>query len=419
MKNGTFQRSNGRDVALPRLYITNMLQKSKTPSKLSLILLAYAAFIALGMPDGLLGIAWPSVRADFSVPLDALGMLLFASVAGYMTSSFLSGVLIARLGVGNLLAISCALTGSALVGYTLVPEWWLMVLLGVVAGLGAGAIDAGLNTYVAAHFGEGLMQWLHASYGIGVTIGPIIMTLALTNLDSWRVGYLIVGGFQFLMAFAFTLTLSWWNSPEDPAESQREKRLTEYKTPLSQTIRRPQVWLSALLFFLYVGAEVSLGAWAYTLLTESRDVPVRLAGFWAGSYWAMFTVGRILAGLYARRLGIHLLAQGGMVLALLGAVLLWWNPAPFANLLAVGLIGLAIAPVFPAMMSGTRQRVGARYAANTIGIQMAATGLGGATIASLVGVLARRFSLEVIPVCLVLLFLALFGAYRLSLTSKV
>ncbi len=419
MKNGTFQRSNGRDVALPRLYITNMLQKSKIPSKLSLILLAYAAFIALGMPDGLLGIAWPSVRTDFSVPLDALGMLLFASVAGYMTSSFLSGVLIARLGVGNLLAISCALTGSALVGYTLVPEWWLMVLLGVVAGLGAGAIDAGLNTYVAAHFGEGLMQWLHASYGIGVTIGPIIMTLALTNLDSWRVGYLIVGGFQFLMAFAFTLTLSWWNSPEDPAESQREKRLTEYKTPLSQTIRRPQVWLSALLFFLYVGAEVSLGAWAYTLLTESRDVPVRLAGFWAGSYWAMFTVGRILAGLYARRLGIHLLAQGGMVLALLGAVLLWWNPAPFANLLAVGLIGLAIAPVFPAMMSGTRQRVGARYAANTIGIQMAATGLGGATIASLVGVLARRFSLEVIPVCLVLLFLALFGAYRLSLTSKV
>lgn len=111
----------------------------------------------------------------------------------------------------------------------------------------------------------------------------------------------------------------------------------------------------------------------------------------------MFTVGRILAGLYARRLGIHLLAQGGMVLALLGAVLLWWNPAPFANLLAVGLIGLAIAPVFPAMMSGTRQRVGARYAANTIGIQMAATGLGGATIASLVGVLARRFRWKLFP----------------------
>lgn len=391
---------------------------AKIPSRLALIILAYVAFIALGMPDGLLGIAWPSIRADFVVPLDAMGLLLFAGVVGYMTSSFLSGALIARLGVGNLLAISCALTGSALVGYTLVPSWWMMVSLGMMAGLGAGAIDAGLNTYVAAHFGEGLMQWLHASYGIGVTIGPVIMTLAITTLDSWRAGYRIVGGFQFLMALAFTLTLAWWNTPEEQTEQKREKRLTEYKTPIGQTLRRPQVWLSALLFFLYVGAEVSLGAWAYTLLTESRGVPVRLAGFWAGSYWAMFTVGRILAGLYARRLGIHLLAQGGMILALLGSVLLWWNPAPFANLLAVALIGLAIAPVFPAMMSGTRQRVGARFAANTIGIQMAATGLGGATIASLVGVLARRVSLEIIPISLVALFFALLAAYRLSLVMK-
>ena len=142
----------------------NRLRTAKGYSKLSLILLAYVAFIALGMPDGLLGVAWPSIRAGFSIPLDALGMLLFAAVTGYMTSSFLSGALIARMGVGNLLAVSCALTGSALVGYTLVPYWWMMVLLGVVAGLGAGAIDAGLNTYVAAHFGEGLMQWLHASY---------------------------------------------------------------------------------------------------------------------------------------------------------------------------------------------------------------------------------------------------------------
>jgi len=397
-----------------------MLHTSKARSRLGLIVLAYVAFIALGMPDGLLGIAWPSIRADFSIPLDALGMLLFASVTGYMTSSFLSGALIARMGVGNLLAVSCALTGSALVGYTLVPAWWMMVLLGVMAGLGAGAIDAGLNTYVAAHFGEGLMQWLHASYGIGITLGPIIMTLALTNLDSWRAGYRIVGAFQFLMAAAFALTLSWWNtSDEDPAESEQEKRLTDYKTPMGQTMRRPQVWLSVLLFFLYVGAEVSLGAWAYTLLTESRGIPPQLAGFWAGSYWATFTVGRILAGLYARRIGIHRLVQGGIALALVGALLLWWNPFELANLLAVALIGIAVAPIFPAMMSGTSQRVGAQYAANTIGMQMAATGLGTAVIPSMLGMLARQFSLEVIPICLALVFLGLFGLYRLSMITRV
>lgn len=394
----------------------NTSTPSKTLIRLGPILLAYAAFVALGMPDGLMGIAWPSVRADFGVPLDTLGMLLVATVAGYMTSSFLSGALVARLGVGRLLAISCALTGIALFGYTLVPAWWMLVMLGVVAGLGAGAIDAGLNTYAAAHFGEGLVQWLHASYGIGITIGPIIITTAITSFDSWRLGYRVVAGFQLLMALAFVLTLSWWRDQyrEYPDDAPREKRLTDYKTPLAETARRPRVWLSVLLFFLYVGAEVSLGVWAYSLLTESRGVAPRAAGLVTGSYWAMFTVGRILAGLYAKRIGVNLLVQGSLSLALFGALLLLWNPFPLANLLAVALVGFAIAPIFPALVSGTSRRVGAHDAANTIGMQMAVTGLGASLIPSLVGVLAGRFSLEVVPICLVLLFTTLLILYRLA-----
>jgi fucose permease len=388
---------------------------AKAYSKFSLILLAYVAFIALGMPDGLLGVAWPSIRAGFSLPLDALGIFLFAAVTGYMTSSFLSGVLIARMGVGSMLAVSCALTGSALLGYTLVPSWWMMVLLGIISGLGAGAIDAGLNTYVAAHFGEGLMQWLHASYGIGVTLGPIIMTVALTALNSWRVGYRIVGGFQIVLATCFVLTLPMWNRKEASAGRDEPRRLTDYKTPMGETLRQPKVWLSALLFFIYVGAEVSLGTWTYSLLIESRGIDPAMAGLWAGSYWATFTVGRVLAGLYAKRAGVNLLVQGSLVGALLGTALLVWNPSAVANLLAVALIGFSIAPIFPALMSGTRQRVGAQNAANTIGMQMTASGLGMAVIPGLLGVLARQFSLEVIPICLVVVFLGLFGFYRLSM----
>jgi len=404
--------------AVERQEALNLWTKVKQYPRIGLVLLAYVAFIALGMPDGLLGVAWPSIRAGFVIPLDAVGMLITASVAGYMTSSFLSGPLLARLGVGRLLAASCALTGAGLIGYTLVPEWWMMVLLGVFAGLGAGAIDAGLNTYVAANFNEGLMQWLHASYGIGVTLGPIIMTIALTTLNSWHAGYRVVGGFQLALAACFVLTLAMWQPQEAAAESEAPKRLTDYKTPMGETLRQPMAWLSVLLFVLYVGFEASLGIWTYSLLTESRGIDPAAAGFWAGSYWATFTIGRVAAGLIAKRVGVNFLVTGGLIGAFFGAVLLAWNPASWTNLLAVALIGFAIAPIFPALMSGTSQRVGDHYAANTIGMQMAGTGFGMALVPSLLGVLARQVSLEVIPTVLAMVVAALIGCYILAIKSR-
>jgi fucose permease len=390
---------------------------AKQQTKIGLVILAYVAFIGLGMPDGLLGVAWPSIRASFSIPLDAIGMLLTAVMAGYMTSSFLSGPVVTRLGVGRVLAASCAMTGLALIGYTSVPEWWMIILLGIVAGLGAGAIDAGLNTYVAAHFSEGLMQWLHASWGIGITLGPIIMTIGLTTLNSWHVGYRVVGSFQLVLAVCFVLILAMWNQRNKPVENEEPKRLTDYKTPIAETLRRPRVWLSIFLFFMYVGGEAALGTWIYTLLTESRGIDPTAAGFWAGSYWATFTVGRVVAGLFAKRAGVNLLITGGLIGALLGAGLLVWNPSEAINLLAVALIGFSIAPIFPAMMSGTSQRVGAHFAANTIGMQMAATGLGTAVIPSLMGIFARQVSLEIIPICLLIVYAGLFGLYILAVRS--
>lgn len=388
--------------------------KVKQYPKIGLVVLAFIAFVALGVPDGLLGVAWPSIQSGFSIPLDALGVYLGTVVIGYMTSSFFSGPIMARLGVGWVLAISCTLTGIALIGYTLVPAWWMMVLLGVLAGLGAGAIDAGLNTYVAAHFSEGLMQWLHASWGVGITLGPIIMTLALGATNTWHTGYQIVGGFQLVLAACFVLTLPMWADNDTPAAHDEPMKLTDYKTPMSETLRQPQVWVSTFLFFMYVGAEGALGTWIYTLLTESRGVDPTLAGFWAGSYWATFTLGRIIAGLFAKRVGVNLLVTGGLIGALMGAALLVWNPSSSVNLLAVVIIGFSIAPIFPAMMSGTSSRVGAHYAANTIGMQMTATGLGTAVIPGLMGVFARRVSLEVIPIMLLAVYVSLFGLYLLA-----
>ena len=397
----------------------NTAQPSKTLIRQGTVLLAYAAFIVLAMPNDLLGSAWRSIHTDFGIPLEWLERLVIASVSGYVISAFLSGALVARLGVGRLLALSCALTGAALLGYTLVSQWWMLLLLGMMAGLGAGAIAAGLNTYAAAHFREGLVQWLHASYALGVIIGLVIISAVLTNSDSWRVGYRIVAGFQVIMALAFVLTLPWWGKRhERAADDSSEKRLTDYKTPLVETILRPRVWLSVLLFFLYAGAEVSLGTWAYSLLTNSRDIAPNLAAL-AGGYWVIFVVVRILAGVFAHRLDINTLVQSGLALAFLGAGLLWWNPFPLASLLAVALINLAIAPIFPALISGTSRRVEARFAANTIGMQVAAAGLGGLVISRVVTALAVWVSPEVIPIVVALLFLALLGLYRLSMTGKV
>jgi fucose permease len=406
--------------------------QKKTQSRLGLILIAYIAFISLGLPDGLLGVAWPSMRGFFGLPLDALGMLLFASTTGYLTSSFLSGRVISRLGVGGVLAISCALTGSGLIGYTLAPAWWILVAIGVFVGFGAGAIDAGINTFVASNFNEGMMQWLHASYGIGVTLSPIIMTTGLNIFHNWRWGYTVVGITQLSLAVCFFLTISMWqragrqldsesdNSENDNTVSETEsnKILTDYHTALGETLRQPAVWLSLAIFFLYTGLELVLGSWAYTLLTESRGIAPQIAGLWAGSYWGMFTVGRMLAGLYTKRIGVHTLVRGSLTGALIGALLVWWNPSNTVSLIGVGLIGFAIAPVFPGLVSGTRDRVGARFAANTIGMQIGAAGLGGAVIPALAGALAQRTSLEVIPIYLFVIIALDLVLYNISVPRK-
>lgn len=388
---------------------------NKYRAYIGLILLSFIAFISLGLPDGLLGVAWPSIRETFSLRLDALGILLVASTSGYITSSFLSGKLIAKLGVGGTLAASCFLTGAGLIGYTLVPAWWMMVLLGVVAGLGAGAIDAGLNTYIASHFGEGLMQWLHASFGVGVTLGPLIMTAGLNWFNDWHWGYQNVGMAQILLAGCFLLTIRMWQqTPELPHEEKKEMRLTDYDTPISETLRQSSVWMSLLMFFIYTGIEVSFGSWTYSLLTLSRNVPTEVAGLWAGSYWATFTLGRILAGLLTRRLGVKNLLVLGQVAAAFGAVLLWWNPFPTASIIAVSIIGFALAPIFPALVSLTSLRVGDHHAANTIGMQISAAGFGAAIIPGLAGILAENISLEAIPVYLTILFGVLIATYFIT-----
>lgn len=379
---------------------------------IALVILIFVAFISLGLPDGLLGVAWPEMRRSFGLPLDALGVLLIASTIGYLISSFLNGYFMAKLGVGGLLAASCALTAIALLGYTLTPFWFLMPFFAVLSGLGAGAIDAGLNVYVEANYGEGFMQWMHASFGVGVTLGPIIMTRGLGLTGNWRTGYIIVGAAQLILAFIFFLTISLWENREE-GEGQRvgkQKPKAAVSDPaLMETLKYLPAWISIALFFVYTGIEFSFGHWTYSLLTESRGINPEIAGFLAGGYWAFFTIGRILAGFLAYRINSMRLFKGGVLLGLTGSIILALNLGQWVSFLGVALAGLAIAPIFPSLVSSTSYRVGEKHTTNMIGMQMAAAGLGGALLPGLAGVLARNISLETIPFFLILLFIVLLG----------
>jgi fucose permease len=384
-----------------------MDQKKK---KYLLIALIYVAFISLGLPDGLLGVAWPEMRDSFSLPLDALGIILIGSTTGYLLSSFFNGFFMRKIGVAVLLALSCLATALALIGYTLVPVWWLLPLLAVLAGLGAGAIDAGLNTYVEKNFNEGLMQWLHASFGVGVTIGPIIMSSSIKYFDSWRVGYLIVGSAQIMLALTFALTLSLWQKPKKTSDAtdQSNKKIGKNKQQeikMFETLKYLSALLSVLLFFIYTGIELTLGHWTFTLFTESRGISTTAAGLWVSGYWGSFTVGRILAGFLAYKFLSRKIAKNAAFLGLFGSALIAINLNNWLSLLGLALTGIAIAPIFPALISSTSYRVGKGHTVNTIGMQISAAGLGGALLPGLAGVLANNISLEIIPVFIIILFI--------------
>jgi fucose permease len=366
--------------------------RTPRPNALLTLLLAYAGFVALGMVNSLIGVAWPSIRDTFGLPIDALGAFLVANTAGYMLASAVSGRLIAALNTGALMAGCCGLTGLALLGIGGAPAWAGLLALGFVAGLSGGAIDGGMNAYAAAHFSPQAMNWLHACFGIGATVGPAIMTAVLTGGLSWRAGYAIVAAVQLALAVAFGLTRRLWDRPASTADSQPPTR----GAPLTATLRLPLAWLGIMLFFAYTGIEIATGSWVYSLLTEARGVSEVLAGAWVSFYWASLTLGRILFGFAVQRVAPNTLLRWCMIGAVLSTLLIWVNLALWLTFAGIALMGLALAPQFPLLISATPGYLGPRHANNGVGFQVAAASLGGALLPSLIGVLARARGLEVL-----------------------
>jgi fucose permease len=359
--------------------------------RIVLIGLMFAGFISLGLPDGLLGVAWPSMAATRGVSVEALGTLLVAGSAGFITASVFSGRLIARLGVGGLLTAAGLTTSLSLLGLALVPSWWLMLPLAMLLGAGGGCIDGGLNTYAAATTSARVLTWLHGFYGVGATAGPILMTALLAAGRPWQWGYLAVGIAQLALALCFGLTRGLW-----AAGAHADSHAVRSPVGLRETMALPAVWLSALLFLLYTGLEVSAGQWAFTLFTIGRGVAPELAGQWVALYWGGLTAGRFVAGALASRLSPQTLLWIGGLGAAGGAALLGLVAAPWASAVGMVTMGAALAPIFPALIGTTAIRVGAAHAPNTIGLQVAAANIGAAGIPWAVGLVAAAAGIPAI-----------------------
>ncbi len=384
-------------------YRKKLFNNPDSERKLSDVLLSYAVFISIGITDGQISVAWPSIRNEFGLPVDALGMLLFSGMTGYLTAGFFSGRLISKFPRKYLITAGCSMIASGFTGYIISPSWWVIVFLGVINGSGNGIISSVISAHLAARYSARVTQWLHACYGIGITLGPLVMTYSITGLHTWRAGYIFVITVQSILAVIHFIARRKQNNADDPSGEPATRSRTDTKTSASliSSIRNKTVFMSILFFFIYAGLESTMGNWAYTLLTASRNVPPETAGIFMGSFWAIYTISRILTGFYAVRTDINKMIIFSAAGSLAGGLLLLLSGSAFWALAAVIIFGFSIAPVYPAMMSSTPSRVGIRYSANAIGMQVGSAGIGVGIIPGLSGVLAGNLGIEIIPAVLV------------------
>jgi fucose permease len=391
-----------------------------------LLILAALAFVGLGLSDGLLGVAWPSVRATFGLSHDALGPLLVVFTAGGLLSGAGGGPLVARLGAGRLISLGALALAAGLLGAAVAPLWPFMVGSSFLAGLGAGAIDAGVNTYAADRHGPRALNWLHAAWGIGVSAGPILMISLIAAGASWRGGYALVGAALTVLGFAILFTKGRWRTlgGDRPAPSDIEPGAhAAPRASARQTLRLPRAWLGIAFFFVYTGLEAAAGQWAFSLFTEARGVSAPTAGLWVSLYWASLTAGRLLFGAIAGLAPLRLLLRGCLIAAVLGTALLALGGlpppggAPVLSFLGLALAGLALAPLYPSLVAGTPARMSHAHAANAVGFQVASAALGAAVLPGAIGLLASASSLEVVGPALLggaVLLLALYEALTFS-----
>lgn len=372
----------------------------------ALLIIIYIAFISLGLPDSMLGSAWPVMHADLNAPISMAGYLAMVVSAGTVVSSLSSNKMVSRFGTGRVTAVSVLMTAAGLLGITFTPNVWLIFLFAIPLGLGGGSVDAALNNFIALHYEARHMSWLHCFWGVGATAGPMLLSFLLSVGSGWRGTYGIVSGIQFALVIGLFATLPLWKKAVSGAAAEEETAYISNR----QALRLPCILPALLGFFFFCALECSTGLWAASYLNEARGMDAAAAAVGASMFYAFITFGRLICGFLTRKLSSIALIRLGQTVCLLGALIIALPLPPVVTATGIAIVGLGTSPIYPSMLHETPRRFGAQNSQAVIGLQMAVAYTGAALMPSVFGTIINFTGMAFYPwflmLCTVVMTLA-------------
>lgn len=379
-----------------------------------LLIIIYLTFISLGLPDAILGSAWPIIHDELNVSITYAGIVTIITTAGTIISSLFSEKIVRRFSTGKVTTFSVFLTSVGLLGIYFSPNFLWICLLSIPLGLGGGAVDSVLNNFVAINYKASHMNWLHCFWGIGATLGPFIMSLFLFKENGWRIGYATIGVIQAALVICLVISLPLWRKFEK--KQTIEKEHTEIK--LNKILKINGMKPALISFFCYCSLELTAGLWASSYLTITKGISVDIAAKWVSFYYLGITVGRFISGFVTMKLSNKQMIRSGQIICICGIFLLILSTPNIFKLFGLILIGLGCAPIYPAMLHDTPNRFGKDLSQGVMGIQMATAYMGSAVIPPLFGVLSKIFDLNILPYFLLLLIVLMIGSSEMVNIKK-
>lgn len=361
-----------------------------------ILVIIYLAFISLGLPDSLLGSAWPVMQSDLSVAMSSAGIIAMIISGGTIISSLLSGRIINRFGTGKVTFVSVTMTAVALLGFSISPSFVWLCIVSIPLGLGAGSVDAGLNNFVAIHYNSNHMSWLHCCWGAGATLGPMIMSLFIAKNNQWQKGYFTISIIQFCLVFILLITLPLWKRIEKNDNTIVEEQ-DEENTQNISPLRIPGVKLALVSFIFYCATEFTAGLWGSSYLVNYKGLSATEAARWIALFYGGITVGRFLTGFLTMKFNNTILIRWGQIICIMGAVCLLLPLPIYFSMIGLILVGLGCAPIFPCMLHETPKRFGKAASQSIMGLQMAFAYMGSAFLPPILGFIASKTSIVIFP----------------------